>query len=296
MRVGCIGLGTMGSRMAARLIAAGHELYVFDPVVPGLAGATTMASAAAVAAESEILFSSVPGPPEARTVYLGPSGVKAGARTGRRLVCADLSTIDPATARAIGAELAHVGVEFLDAPVSGGASGAAEGTLSVMVGGQATALEQVRPVLELLAGRIVHLGPVGAGTIVKLANQLLVGTTTLAIMEAMTLGAEAGIDLDLMFAALSGGVADSFLLRRNVTQFLRPRQFEASFAMRLLVKDLRLCAAEADRLGLDLATVRLARDTYERGLAAGLADQDFAAIVTLIEPTERPHKEGAGAP
>ena len=281
MRVGLIGLGTMGSRMARRLLGAGHTLSVYDVVPVAIEGATALAAAAEVAAASEVVLSSLPLPTDVAAVYLGPDGVRAGARPG--LVCADLSTIDPATAQHVAAELAPAGVAFLDAPVSGGPGGVEAGTLSIMVGGEAAALETVRPALAALAGRIVHLGPVGAGSTVKLANQLLVGATTLAVMEAMLLGERAGIDLDRMYEALAAGAADSVMLRRNVTEFLRPRQFAPAFAMRLLLKDLGLCVAEAERLGLDLHTARLARDRYAEGVAAGLGGEDYAAIVKLIE-------------
>jgi 3-hydroxyisobutyrate dehydrogenase-like beta-hydroxyacid dehydrogenase len=183
-------------------------------------------------------------PVDVEAVYLGTEGVKAGARGG--LVCADLSTIDPATARRVAAGLDEAGVQFLDAPVSGGPAGAEQGTLSIMVGGATDALAIARPVLAALAGRIVHLGPVGAGSTVKLANQLLVGATTIAVMEAMTMGARAGIDLQAMYEALAAGAADSVMLRRNVVDFLLPRQFSPAFSTRLLLKDLRLCVAEAD--------------------------------------------------
>jgi 3-hydroxyisobutyrate dehydrogenase-like beta-hydroxyacid dehydrogenase len=220
-------------------------------------------------------------PADVEAVYLGPDGVRAGGPAG--LVCADLSTIDPTTARGVADGLAAAGIAFLDAPVSGGPVGAETGTLSIMVGGDGAALETARPALAPLAGRIVHLGPVGAGSTVKLANQLLVGATTAAVMEAMTLGARAGIDARAMYEALAAGAADSVMLRRNVLDFLLPRQFEPAFAMRLLLKDLRLCVAEAERLGLDARTARLARDLYDEGAAAGLSSEDFAAVVKIIE-------------
>lgn len=281
MRVGLVGLGTMGSRIARRLVDAGHQLHVYDPAPVEISGALLVASAAEAAAASELVFSSVPMPADVEAVYLGPAGVRSGARPG--LVCADLSTIDPATAERVAAELAPDGIAFLDAPVSGGPGGAAAGTLSIMIGGDEAALARARPALAAFAGRIVHVGPVGAGSTVKLANQLLVGATTLAVMEAMLLGERAGIDGERMYEALAAGAADSVMLRRNVTEFLLPRQFAPAFAMRLLLKDLRLCAAEAERLGLDLRAARLARDRYEEGVAAGLGGEDYAAIVKIID-------------
>lgn len=281
MRVGLVGLGTMGSRIARRLVDAGHQLHVYDPAPVEISGALPVASAAEAAAASELVFSSVPMPADVEAVYLGPAGVRAGAPPG--LVCADLSTIDPATAQRVAAELEPDGIAFLDAPVSGGPGGAAAGTLSIMIGGDEAALARARPALAAFAGRIVHMGPVGAGSTVKLANQLLVGATTLAVMEAMLLGERAGIDMERMYEALAAGAADSVMLRRNVTEFLLPRQFAPAFAMRLLLKDLRLCAAEAERLGLDLRTARLARDRYEEGVAAGLGGEDYAAIVKTID-------------
>jgi 3-hydroxyisobutyrate dehydrogenase-like beta-hydroxyacid dehydrogenase len=279
----------MGGRMARRLLAAGHALHVYDPVVSGIDGATAHTSPAAVAAAVDVVLSSVPMPADVEDVYLGPQGVIQAARPG--LVGVDLSTIDPATAQRVATALAAVGVAFLDAPVSGGPSGVEAGTLAVLVGGEAAALEVARPALAAFAGRIVHLGPVGAGSTVKLANQLLVGATTIAVMEAMTLGARAGIDLTTMYEALAASAGDSVMLRRNVPEFLLPRQFAPAFATRLLLKDLRLYVAEAERLGLAADAGRLARDLYEQASAAGLDNQDYAAIVTLIE---RGQPAGAG--
>jgi 3-hydroxyisobutyrate dehydrogenase-like beta-hydroxyacid dehydrogenase len=257
MRVGFIGLGTMGGRMVGRLVGAGQVPVVYDRVAAAseraaALGATRAGSVAEVVRAADVVLSSLPMPADVEEVYLGPGGARDAARPGQ--VVADLSTIDPATARRVGSGLGERGVGFLDAPVSGGPSGAENGTLVVMVGGEAAALETARPLLEAFSRRIVHVGPVGAGSTIKLANQLLVGVNALAAMEAATFASRAGIPPATALEVLSAGAGDSVQLRRAIREFILTGDFRPQFALRLLVKDLRLLVAEAAGLGATLVT------------------------------------------
>jgi len=286
MQVGFVGLGTMGSRMVARLVAAGHRPRVYDRVPAAVeravaGGAEPAGSVRDLAGACDALFTSLPMPSDVEAVYLGPGGAIEAARESQ--VYVDLSTIDPATARRVADRLAARGVSFLDAPVSGGASGAEAGTLSTMIGGDAAALDRVRPVLAAFTARQFHVGPVGAGSVVKLANQLMVAANTLAAMEAATFAARAGIDPQTLLDVVSVSTGDSFMFRRSIRDFVQTRDFGASFALRLLVKDLRLYLGEAHNLGLSTPSGTPTLAPYEEAVHRGFADEDFAAVLKVVE-------------
>lgn len=287
MRVGFVGLGTMGGRMVKRLIQAGYRPLVYDRVAAacermGAEGADVTGSVAEVVAGADVVFSSLPMPADVESVYTGPSGALEAARAGQVFV--DLSTIDPSTAERVAAKVGEKGVAFLDAPVSGGPVGAENGTLVVMVGGDAEALTRVRPFLAAFSNRVVHVGPVGAGSVVKLANQLLVGANTIAALEAVAFAAKAGISPSTTLEVLSAGAGDSVMLRRSVRDFVLTRDFTPQFAMRLLVKDLRLYVEEAATRGAPLPSGKDTLALFEQALRDGYGDEDYAAIVKLIWP------------
>ena len=286
MQVGFVGLGIMGSRMVARLGAAGHRPRVYDRVTAAVeravaGGAEAAGSVRDLAGACDALFTSLPMPSDVEAVYLGPGGAIEAARESQ--VYVDLSTIDPATARRAAERLAAKGVSFLDAPVSGGASGAETGTLSTMIGGDAAALDRVRPLLAAFTARQFHVGPVGAGSVVKLANQLMVAANTLAAMEAATFAARAGIDPQTLLDVVSVSTGDSFMFRRSIRDFVQTRDFGASFALRLLVKDLRLYLGEAHNLGLSTPSGTPTLAPYEEAVHRGFADEDFAAVLKVVE-------------
>jgi 3-hydroxyisobutyrate dehydrogenase-like beta-hydroxyacid dehydrogenase len=269
--------------MVARLIAAGHAPRVYDLVPSAVeravaSGATAADDVGAVARDADVVLSSLPMPEDVESVY---ARVAEAARPG--LVCADLSTIDPATARRVAAKLEAKEVRFLDAPVSGGPRGVEAGTLAVMVGGDPTALEVVRPLLSAFSGGVFHIGPVGSGTVVKLANQLLAGANTIAAMEAVGFARRAGVAPETLLEVVSASTGDSRMLRRSIGEFVLSGDFSAQFALRLLVKDLRLYRAEAGALGAPVPSGQPTLDLYERALERGLGGEDFAAIIKLIE-------------
>lgn len=287
MEVGFVGLGTMGGRMVRRLIGAGYTPVVYDRV-PALIqrltedGATAAASIAEVVGQVDVVLSSLPMPADVEAVYTGPDGALGRARPNQ--VFADLSTIDPATARRIAETLEAKGVAFLDAPVSGGQAGVETGTLAIMVGGDSAALEKIRPILAAFGSRVFHVGPVGAGSVVKLANQLLVGANTLAALEATAFAAKAGIEPSLLLEILSSSAGDSVMLRRSIRDFVLTGDFAPQFALRLLLKDLRLYQGEAESLGTATPSGETARSAFERAFATGLGNEDYAAVVKLIAP------------
>jgi 3-hydroxyisobutyrate dehydrogenase-like beta-hydroxyacid dehydrogenase len=282
LTVGLIGLGTMGGRMARRLVAAGRAPLVYD-LVPAAReaaareGAAALDSVAALFAGCEVVLSSLPMPADVEAVA---AEAAPGMRAGQ--VWVDLSTIDPATARRLAERVGQLGVDFLDGPVSGGPSGAEAGTLAIMVGGEAAALERARPALEAFAGRIFHVGPVGAGSVVKLANQLLVGANTIAALEAIEFARRAGIEPAVAVEVISASAGDSVMLRRS-RGFAETHEFPAAFALRLLVKDLRLYAGEAGALGTSTSAGAPTLALFEEALARGWGGEDYAAVLRLIE-------------
>jgi 3-hydroxyisobutyrate dehydrogenase len=254
-----IGLGIMGGPMAARLLAAGHRLTVYNrtasrcqPLVA--AGARAAPSPREAALDAEVVISIVTDSPDAEEVLLGPAGAALGARPGTLFI--DMSTIAPDTARAIGGRLRERGIRFLDAPVTGGDVGAREGTLSVLVGGDAADLDRARPLFATLGKRVTHCGPQGAGQTVKACNQILAAVNMVGIVEALQLAKASGIDQRVMLEALIPGAGGSWALEK-----LGPRiaagDFAPGFMVRLIQKDLRIVAdmARAARLPLEGAAL-----------------------------------------
>jgi 3-hydroxyisobutyrate dehydrogenase len=213
MRIGFIGLGTMGAPMARRLLEAGHEVTVHNRTREREAplealGARPAASPRECARDRELVITMVSDTPDVQAVVLGEGGAVEGMERGSVLV--DMSTISPATTRLIAAALNDHGVAMLDAPVSGGSEGAEHGTLSIMVGGDASVLERVRSVLEVLGKTVTHVGPIGSGQVTKAVNQVIIAGTYAAIAEGLAVGLAAGIDIEAAHAAVSGGAAGSW--------------------------------------------------------------------------------------
>jgi 3-hydroxyisobutyrate dehydrogenase len=197
MKVGFIGTGAMGRPMARNLVAKGFTVVAYDVEPAALAAARTLgaraaASAAAGAEESEVVVTMLPSSPHVEAAYLGAGGVLEGIAPGR--LCVDMSTVDPGTSRRLASRLGERGVRFIDAPVSGGVSGAESGTLAIMVGGAPRDLEDARPVLAAMGAHIVHVGAVGAGAVAKLCNNLIAGVVTVAVSEAFRIGEGFGVD------------------------------------------------------------------------------------------------------
>ena len=282
--VGVIGLGVMGSSMARRVVAAGLPLVVSarsrGPVTELCGrGAIAMGTDAAIARESDVCIVNVPDTPDLERVVLGPDGVLEGAHAG--LVVLAMGTHRPSAMPPIAAALAERGADFLDAPVSGGDIGAREGTLSIMVGGDAAALERVRPVLELLGRTITHMGPVGAGQVAKACNQLVVGANIQAVAEAYALARAAGVDPTAVLGAIAQGLGGSVVLDRYAERMI-DRRFEPGGRSRLHAKDARIVMELAREAGLDLPAFAAVAEAFEELVRRGDGDLDHSALVTLL--------------
>lgn len=296
-RVAFIGLGIMGAPMARNLLAAGYRLTVCNrsrgPVDALVAeGAEPAATPAEAAAEADFVITMLPDSPQVREVVAGANGALAGARPGTLLI--DMTTMSPIVARELAAQAAERGCAMLDAPVSGGDVGARAGTLSIMVGGEAADLERARPLLEVLGARIVHVGPSGAGQLVKACNQLVVVQHFAAVAEALVLASKAGLDLERVLDVLSGGMAGSRIMEVRRRNFL-DRDFRPGFKLDLLAKDLEIVHATARELRVPLPMTAAASELVEAARIAGHGEDDNSALLTVLERLAG-HRIGAGEP
>jgi len=285
MRVGVIGLGIMGAPMARNLLRAGHALTVHTRTRARAAellagGAAWADSPAAVAAAVDALVTMLPDTPDVEAVIAGPGGVLAGAHAG--LLAIDMSTIDPAAARALAERAALAEVALLDAPVSGGEQGAFAGTLSIMVGGDAAAFERAAPIFAALGKRVTHMGGPGQGQMTKLVNQVVGAGTLAAVAEGVLLAAGAGLDPAAMVTALGGGAAASWMLAEQAPRMQRG-DFAPGFMVRLQQKDLRLALASAERLGVQLPLTAIVQLLFSAVEARGGGELGTQAIVTALE-------------
>ncbi len=284
MRIGFIGLGTMGAPMAARLLAAGFEVSVHnrtrereEPLAA--LGAKRAASPKSCAQDSDVVFTMVSDTPDVQAVVTGDHGAIEGLAEGSVLV--DMSTISPATTRRLAAALAQRGVQMLDAPVSGGSEGARNGTLSIMVGGDAVALERVRPVLEHLGRTITHVGPVGSGQVAKAVNQVIIAGTYAAVAEGMALAMAAGIDTDAALTALGGGAAGSWVLANRARNMLAG-DYPLGFRTRLHRKDLGIALASARELGVSMPVAAYVEQVETSLVARGFGDEDVSNVARVV--------------
>ena len=284
-KIGFIGLGIMGKPMSRNLMKAGHKLVVYDVVaapVEELAaeGAQKGASCADVASRTELIITMLPDGPDVEKAVLGPGGVLEGARPGAVLV--DMSSISPIVSQRIGAECAGKGIEFLDAPVSGGEPKAIDGTLAIMAGGKPEVFEKVRPVLQAMGSTVTLTGPVGAGNVTKLANQIIVACNIAAMGEALVLATKAGIDPEVVFNAIKGGLAGSTVLNAKAPMVVN-RNFKPGFRIRLHQKDLRNALLAAETLQVPLPITSLVQQMVVSLMNEGKGDLDHSGIVQFIE-------------
>ncbi|MCB0243696.1 MAG: NAD(P)-dependent oxidoreductase [Anaerolineae bacterium] len=284
-RIGFIGLGIMGSGMAANILKAGFPLTVWNRTPErtealAAAGAAVAATPAALAAASDIVITCVSDTPDVQAVILGEDGVLRGAQSGSLVI--DMSTISPAVTQEIAAALSARGVAMLDAPVSGGSEGAARGTLSIMVGGAVEALERAMPVLQTMGQRITHVGSTGAGQTVKLVNQVIVVGNCLAMAEGLMLAQAGGVDLEKALEAVSGGAAGSWMLSNRGPQILA-RDWRPGFTIDLQQKDLRLVLEAADAVGTPVPGTALVFQLYRTLEARGLGGDGNHALIKALE-------------
>jgi 3-hydroxyisobutyrate dehydrogenase len=295
-----VGLGNMGLPMAANLVKAGHRVHAADvrrEAVEAAVGQGALAaeSAAEAAGRAEVVITMVPNSPEVEVAYLGPRGVLEGARPGQ--IAIDMSTIDPATTRKVGARLEAAGIRMLDAPVSGGVPGAVAGTLTIMVGGDPAVVSQVRSILGVMGKNVVHVGPLGSGEVAKICNNLLAGVSMIAAAEAFTIGTRAGVDPKILHEVIRTSSGNCWALEHNcpvpglVPKSASNRDFAAGFMTDLMAKDLSLARAAARDVGVPCFTGALAHDLYMLASRHGLGRKDFSSIIQLLTAAEG---EGSG--
>ena len=285
LTIGFIGLGIMGKPMSKNLLKAGYSLVVYDinpaPVEELVAaGAGRGESSKDVAARSEIVITMLPDGPEVEQVILGPNGVLEGARPGTVVV--DMSSISPLVSKKAGAACEKRGVEFLDAPVSGGEPKAIDGTLAIMAGGKGEVFERVLPVLQAMGSSVTLTGPAGAGNVTKLANQIMVACNIAAMGEALALATKAGLDPEIVFNAVKGGLAASAVLNAKAPMVIA-RNFKPGFRIRLHHKDLRNALAAAGSLETPLPLTGLVEQMLVALINDGKGDLDHSAIVQFTE-------------
>jgi 3-hydroxyisobutyrate dehydrogenase len=283
--VGFIGVGNMGNPMAANVLKAGFTLTVFDLHAPAMenlvqAGAKRAVSAQEVVEQSEVVLTSLPASPDVEAAYLDPNGLIAHAKPGTVLI--DLSSVFPSTPRKIEPRAKERGVHFLEAPVSGGVSGARAATLAIMVGGDPEVLERVKPMLKSIGPNIFHVGPVGAGNIVKAINNMLASVNSLAMMEGVAVGLKAGLDPMTVYEVVKASSGGSKALERIPTAIV-PRNFEPGFKVQLMNKDLETFNTIAKELHVPVSFANVAQRYQQTAIAAGLADMDTSVVMTIIE-------------
>jgi 3-hydroxyisobutyrate dehydrogenase len=284
-RVGFIGLGIMGGGMARNILKAGFELRVWNrssPRMEALAaeGAIATDSPAQLASQSDIIISCVSDTPDVEQVILGDQGVITGAAAGSLVI--DMSTISPKATRTIAEKLGERSITMLDAPVSGGSEGATRGTLSIMVGGEAAAIERAMPVFQAMGKTITHVGQLGAGQTVKLANQALVVGNCLAMCEALLIAKAGGVDLQKTISALQGGAAGSWMFTNRAPQIIA-RDWRPGFTIDLQTKDLRLVMEAADEMGIPLPSTAYILQLYRTLQAQGLGAEGNHALIKTLE-------------
>ncbi len=282
MKVGFIGLGVMGRPMALHLHAAGHELHVWARNPQSTAGlpATVHATPAALGAACEVVFTVITSSSDVEGVALGAQGLIEGMATGSVLV--DHSTIAPDVSRRIAAKLGEKGIHMLDAPVSGGAQGAIDATLAIMAGGDAEVLERVRPLLDCLGKRIVHIGPNGAGQVAKACNQMIMVAAIQAAAEAMHLANAAGVDCGKVKEALAGGSAGSRVLE-IMGQRMVDRNFAAGIEARLHHKDYGLVLAAARQSAVPMPLTAAVAQQLNALMAMGWGKDDTSSLLRVLE-------------
>jgi 3-hydroxyisobutyrate dehydrogenase len=285
-RVGFIGLGIMGSRMAANVARAGFELTVFNrtraraEAFAAEHGAGVAETPSELARVSDVVISIVVDGPQVEQLLLGDRGVVEDARAG--LVCVDMTTIGPHEARSIAARLAERGVAFLDAPVTGSAPKAQDGTLTVMAGGEAADLDRVRPVLDAMSDTIVHVGPVGHGQTVKVLSNAVAAANLATLAQALLVAKRAGVDLERMAEVMPRSAGGSRMAELKAAPMLA-HDFTALFKLDHMLKDVELALGASRAAGAPFPAAAQARELLAAAAGRGLGEQDFAAVAEVLE-------------
>ncbi len=283
-KIGFIGLGIMGKPMSKNLIKAGHELTVYDVVEAPVRelqslGAKTARSSKEVAANTDLIISMLPDSPDVEKAAFGPGGIFEGIRSGSTYI--DMSTISPVTTKKLAEEAKARGVRILDAPVSGGESGAIEATLTIMVGGAKPVFDDCLPIFQAMGKNIVHCGQIGSGQVVKACNQILVAGVLESASEALVLGAKAGVDPEIVLKVIAGGYAMRVLNVRG--PLILKRDIKHGFKTRLHYKDLGIALAAGSEYGVPLPVTSLIHEMMGAMKVLGRGETDHSALITLLE-------------
>ncbi len=284
-KIGYIGLGIMGKPMARNIMKAGYEMVVHNRSRESVyelieEGAIEAHSPAEVAEQVDVIFTNLPDSPDVELVALGGDGIIQGAH--EELIYIDNSTIKPATARRVGHELAKEGVTMLDAPVSGGDIGAINGTLTIMVGGPADALESVMPILHVIGETITHVGGLGDGQIAKAANQIMVAAQMVAMGELLIMAQKAGADPVKVIQAIQGGAAGCWTLDNKPHRLFAGNR-KPGFKAYMQAKDLSIVMDTAREYGIPLPSTSVNTQLFNAMLEMGMAEQDNSAVIGVIE-------------
>ncbi len=285
-RIGFVGLGIMGSRMAAHLARAGHELTVYNrtrataDAWAAEHGAVVAERPAEAAAAADVLFTMLVDGDQVREALLGPGGAAEGARAG--LLCVDMSTIAPSETRAIGAGLAARDIRLIDAPVTGSAPRAQDGTLTIMAGGDEDAFATVRPLLEIMGKLVVHVGALGQGEMLKLVNNAVAAANATALAQALLVAQATGVDLDALVRVMAAGSGGSAMLDLKADP-MRRHDYTPLFKLEHMLKDVRLCLEAAQTAEVPFPAAAQARDVLVGAMARGHAEDDFAALLEAVE-------------
>jgi 2-hydroxy-3-oxopropionate reductase len=285
MKIGFIGLGIMGKPMAKNLIKAGYELVVNDLNKASVeeliaAGAETGTCSADVASKSDVIITMLPNSPHVKAAVLGEGGVIEGAKPGSVVI--DMSSIAPLASREIYAALEAKGIDMLDAPVSGGEPKAIDGTLSVMVGGKKEVFDKHYDIMKAMAGSVVYVGEVGAGNIAKLCNQVVVALNISAVSEALILAKKAGVDPDLVYQAIRGGLAGSTVMDAKAPMIM-DRNFKPGFRIDLHIKDLNNVIETSHGVGAPLPLTAQVMEMMQAIKLDGCGVEDHASIAKYYE-------------
>ncbi|PYM24468.1 MAG: 3-hydroxyisobutyrate dehydrogenase [Candidatus Rokuibacteriota bacterium] len=295
MKIGFIGTGTMGQPMLANLVKKGFTVVAHDAVAAALAGAvkvgaTAAASGADVARQSELVITMLPSSSHVEAVYLGRGGVLEGIAGGR--LCVDMSTIDPSVSRRVATALAAKKVRFLDAPVSGGVPRATDGTLAIMVGGDARDLEEARPALAAMGANVIHVGAVGSGEVAKLCNNLIAGVSAVAVSEAFRIAEGFGVDAKVLTDVISKSSGNTWVMEHMhpvpglVARSASSQDYAPGFMTDLMAKDLGLAVNAARELRVPVVVAPAAQQVLRLASSHGLGRKDFTAIYTFLKPSD----------
>ena len=294
MKIGFIGTGTMGRPMLANLVKKGFSVTAYDVVPAALesavnAGATAAASAADAAKGADLVVTMLPSSSHVESAYLGKGGVLEGVASGK--LCTDMSTIDPAVSRRVAEALKAKNVRFIDAPVSGGVPRATDGTLAIMIGGDGRDVEEARPALAAMGANLIHVGPVGAGEVAKLCNNLIAGVSAVAVSEAFRIAEGFGIDQKILTEVISKSSGNTWVMGAAhpvpgmMATAPSSRDYEPGFMTDLMAKDLALAVNAARQLRIPVVVSPAAQQVLRLASSHGLGRKDFTSIYQFLKPS-----------